>query len=306
VEWVETIGRTLEEAKEAALDQLGVDERDAEFEVLAEPRTGLFGRVRGEARVRARIRPTRPRPKSERRDRRRKPQGAKSSREGATRQPAGGTGNAGQPVSVDEGSAGERSGPSRRRRRTGSQPAGTRETRDRSEDPTSGAEGSVMDQEEVSVERQAEHVETFVIGLLEAFGVDGNVHKERVDDETIEVRVEGEDLGLLIGPKGQTLNAIQDLGRTVVQRHEPGLHLGRVRIDISGYRQRRREALERFTRQVAEDVLASGLAKALEPMNPADRKVVHDTANTIAGVATTSEGVEPHRRVVILPDPEVS
>src|SRR6266508_5270244 len=99
MEWVETTGRTVEEAKDRALDQLGVDEVDAEFDIVEEPRPGLFGRVRGEARVRARVRPTRPRPKVERRERRRRPQGAKSSREGATRQPAGGTGNAGQPVS---------------------------------------------------------------------------------------------------------------------------------------------------------------------------------------------------------------
>jgi spoIIIJ-associated protein len=72
VEWVETTGRTVDDAKEAALDQLGVDERDAEFEVVEEPRTGLFGRMRGEARVRARVRPVAPRPKVERRDRRRR------------------------------------------------------------------------------------------------------------------------------------------------------------------------------------------------------------------------------------------
>src|SRR5687767_4435262 len=70
MEWVETTGKTVEEAKDAALDQLGVDEQDAEFEVLEEPRAGLFGRTRGEARVRARVRPTQPRPKVDRRDRR--------------------------------------------------------------------------------------------------------------------------------------------------------------------------------------------------------------------------------------------
>ncbi|MGH9244926.1 MAG: Jag N-terminal domain-containing protein, partial [Acidimicrobiales bacterium] len=69
VEWVETTGKTIEVAKEAALDQLGVDEQDAEFEIVAEPRAGLFGFLRGEARVRARVRPTRPRPKVDRRDR---------------------------------------------------------------------------------------------------------------------------------------------------------------------------------------------------------------------------------------------
>src|SRR6516162_6482692 len=73
MEWVETTGRTVEEAKELALDQLGVLEDDAEFDVVEEPRPGLFGRLRGEARVRARVRPTQPRPKTDRRDRKRKP-----------------------------------------------------------------------------------------------------------------------------------------------------------------------------------------------------------------------------------------
>ena len=72
MEWVETTGRTIEEAKDAALDELGVDEQDAEFEVVEEPKVGLFGRLRSEARVRARVRPTRPRPKEDRRDRRRR------------------------------------------------------------------------------------------------------------------------------------------------------------------------------------------------------------------------------------------
>src|SRR6516164_5429798 len=75
MEWVETTGRSIEEAKEAALDRLGVDESEAEFEVVDEPRFGLFGRLRSEARVRARVRPTAPRPKQDRRDRRRRRRG---------------------------------------------------------------------------------------------------------------------------------------------------------------------------------------------------------------------------------------
>src|SRR2546429_6920775 len=82
MEWVEVTGRTLEEAKEAALDQLGVDEQDAEFEVLEEPRAGLFGRLRSEARVRARVLPTAPRPKVERRERRKRSEGGKARADG--------------------------------------------------------------------------------------------------------------------------------------------------------------------------------------------------------------------------------
>jgi len=74
-----------------------------------------------------------------------------------------------------------------------------------------------------------------------------------------------------------------------------------VRIDVSGYRQRRREALERFVQGIAAEVKESGVQKALEPMAPPDRKVVHDTVNDIDGVTTVSEGEDSRRRVVILP-----
>ena len=113
--------------------------------------------------------------------------------------------------------------------------------------------------------------------------------------------VTGSDLGLLIGPKGQTLTAIQDLTRTVVQR-KLGARSGRLLVDVAEYRKARRAALERFATGVAGKVKEAGVATALEAMNPADRKVVHDTVNGIDGVTTTSEGEEPHRRVVIMPE----
>jgi spoIIIJ-associated protein len=122
------------------------------------------------------------------------------------------------------------------------------------------------------------------------------------EEGAIELDVTGSDLGLLIGPKGATLQAVQELSRSVLQRAHPGEVHARVRVDVGGYRQRRREALERFVRQVADDVKASGVQKALEPMSPPDRKVVHDTVNEIEGVHTISEGEDSRRRVVILPD----
>jgi len=156
-------------------------------------------------------------------------------------------------------------------------------------------------EDDVNVDEQADLMTTFLEGLLEAFGAEGTVERTKIDDDTIELQVAGDDLGLLIGPKGATLQAVQELARTYVQRKAAGTHHGRVRIDIGGYRQRRREALERFTQQVAEQVIDSGVQKALEPMNAADRKVVHDTATRLGGVSTSSEGEEPRRRVVIRP-----
>jgi spoIIIJ-associated protein len=154
---------------------------------------------------------------------------------------------------------------------------------------------------EVSLEEQGEMVQDFLDGLVEAFDVDGDLRTEEIDEEMLEVQIVGDDLGLLIGPKGQTLAAIQELARTVVQRRAEGNPRGRFRIDVGGYRERRREALARFATSVAEEVRSSGVQKALEPMNASDRKVVHDTINELDGVETTSEGEDPRRRVVILP-----
>jgi len=148
---------------------------------------------------------------------------------------------------------------------------------------------------------EGELAETFLRGLLDATGSSYTLERRQIDDDTTELDVKGEELGLFIGHRGQTLSAIQELTRTVVQRHGPGPHQ-RVLVDVGEYRKARREALERFTKEVAEQVLASGNARVLEPMRPPDRKVVHDTANSIDGVSTLSEGEEPRRRVVITPD----
>jgi spoIIIJ-associated protein len=116
----------------------------------------------------------------------------------------------------------------------------------------------------------------------------------------ITVDVTGEDLGILIGQRGATLDALQELSRTVVQRRTEE-HAARVVVDVAGFRARRAAALETFARQVATEVLSSQTPEALEPMSAADRKIVHDTVNAIDGVSTTSEGMEPRRYVVVRP-----
>lgn len=332
MEWVETTGRSIEEAKDAALDQLGVDEQDAEFEVLEDAKLGLFGRIRSEARVRARVRPTRPRAKDEGRERRRR-SGGGGGRGGAGGSGGGGRsgrgdgdGGAGVATAVDDadatgdgganggrggagggreqaGASGDRSGarPARERSNGGRNRRPPRRGGEGSEDgsPARRAaedEGAEMD---VPLTEQAEEARTFLLGLVERFGAQGEVEIAEIDEDTVELRVTGQDLGLLIGPKGQTLTAIQELTRSAVQRRPGG---GRLLVDVAGYRQKRRVALEAFTRQQVERVLETGSRLVLEPMAAADRKVVHDTVNTIDGVATTSQGEEPNRRVVIMPE----
>jgi spoIIIJ-associated protein len=294
VEWVEVTAKTVEEAKDEALDQLGVDESEAEFEVLEEPKAGLFGRLRSEARVRARVAPTAVRPKVDRANRRR----ARSKERPdhldtngpAAGEPAPAPAPAVPVASTRAGGDGGSNGGAQR---------GQRNQR-RSKPPTD--KGAVMDDAREPAADAGEVGEEFLRGLITAFGVQGSVTRSVLDDgDTLELAVEGDDVGMLIGPRGATLSAIQELTRTVAQRKAADGQ-PRIVVDVAGYRKDRRAALERFTREVAAQVVASGVVRVLEPMPPADRKVVHDTVNTIDGVSTTSEGEEPRRRVVIQPD----
>ena len=299
MEWVETTGRDIDEAKERALDELGVDADEAEFEIVEEAKAGLFGLVRKEARVRARVRPTQPRPKVDRRRGRGRSGDGRGQRggDGAGSSPAETTPASGRSPR-DRGDEGrQRSGGSRRRGKGKASSTSSGATSGRTE-TTDGEEP--MD--EVSVDQQVEVIEEFLDGLVEAFGLEAEIANERVEEEIVEIQVDGDDLGLLIGPKGQTLAAIGELGRTVAQRRLPGPHQGRVRLDVAGYRKRRAEALTRFALQVADDVKENGVPKVLEPMSPVDRKVVHDALTDVEGVRTASEGEDNRRRVVVLPD----
>ncbi|HYU56985.1 MAG TPA: RNA-binding cell elongation regulator Jag/EloR [Actinomycetota bacterium] len=287
MEWVETTGRTVEEALDAALDELGVDEDEVEFEVLEAARGGLL--ARREARIRARVRPlSREKPGEQRRRRARR--GAPTRPERTAARPDGGA------VAVDDrpaGDAGRSGGPSRRRRRS----RGGRGARAEATGAAMTEDG--VSEPSVSVEEQAEVAEGFARGLVEAFGADADV-VARIDEDAVLVDITGGDLGLLVGPRGVTLQAIEDLVRTVVQRQTEG-HGTRINVDVGGYRAKRREALAAFAHELADQVRESGREQALEPMSAADRKVVHDTVAELDGVGTASEGEEPRRRVVIRP-----
>ena len=299
MEWVETTARTVEEAKELALDQLGVVADEAEFDILAEPKQGLFGRVRGEARVRARVRPAPVRPKQERRRGRRNG--------GSGDAPAGTTAAA-----VDDDAAVEtaptdpapRSSGARRSRSSGTARPATAPTDDSTIDSPGGPamttdERADAEPSEADVQSVRDAAVAFVGGLSTAFGFDATVDAS-VEGSEIEVRVDGGSLGLMIGPGGRTLLAIQDLARVAAQRRL-GDHDTRLRVDVAGYREKRRVALERFAASVAEQVKETGVARALDPMPSADRKVVHDALGAIDGVTSRSEGEDPYRRIVVVP-----
>jgi spoIIIJ-associated protein len=325
MEWIEVTGRTIEDAKELALDRLGVVEDELEYEIVDEPKSSMFGLRRTDARIRARVKPlSREKPGERRRRRGRQGGGGRTRRESAPARASAGAGGGARPASTAatrgdglevEPTAGGReaadataSDTSRRdddtRSRDGDRP---RRRRRRSTNPTnstSAADAPVAQEEspvedEVPIEEQAEAAAAFTTGLVEAFGVPARVVAE-VRDDAVHVEVEGENLGLLVGPRGATLAAVEEIVRAVVQRAAGG-HSARVHVDVGGYRQRRREALAEFARRLAAEVQNEGAERALEPMSPPDRKVVHDTVAEIDGVVTVSLGEEPRRRVVIRP-----
>jgi spoIIIJ-associated protein len=309
MEWVETTAKTIEAAREAALDQLGVGADEAEFDVIEEPRPGLFGRMRGEARLRARVRPTPVRPKQERRRKGKSDKAPSASRnaESPPTQDAPSDDMASDDVASDDtasdDTASEVSPPpaaSRapsRSRRSSSTTSTTPQRSKKNEDQTMSNDDhpeSTATPDEVGAAAVA-----FMDGLTTAFGVDGTSTLQ-VDDLELRVDVAGSELGLLVGPGGRTLNAIQDLARVSAQRRL-GDHETRLRIDVAGYRERREAALASFAREVAEQVRTTGTARSLEPMSSSDRKVVHDVLNDEDGVASRSVGEDPDRRIIVEP-----
>lgn len=374
MEWVETTAKTVEEAKDAALDRLGIGPDDAEFEVLEEPRTGLFGLRRGNARIRARVRPAAVRPKQDRRQRRR--DGGRRERDGrgpgdsagdggrdtgradargdrratgraTDRAGDGSTSDSGDATAAQSGAAAPAAGAadhgdgagngqarSRNRRRGGrgrggagragdhaGAISGAGASTDAAAEPTGAAKygaderGADVDDNNstdtseravatVAVADVQAAAESFGRGLLDAFGITGEVGTT-VEGNDIELRLEpaegaSDGVGLLIGPGGRTLLAVQELARVAAQRRL-GDHETRLRVDVAGYRERRRSALEKFAHHVADLVKESGVARSLDPMPSSDRKVIHDVLAEISGVTSRSEGEDPNRRIIVSP-----
>lgn len=291
MEWVETTAKTVAEAQDLALDQLGVAADEAEFEVLEEPKSGLFGRVRGEARVRARVKPTAVRPKQERRQR-----GRNQKRDGAKKSGGRSKNSTDQAVSESsDGDAAPAAPPAE-----SDQPAKSSRPKQSRQNKESNRMEQDRPQSDVTPQEVGDAAVAFMSQLAAAFGVEDAQTELTVDGTDLDVRVTGSELGLMVGPGGRTLTAIQDLVRVAAQRRL-GDHETRLRIDVGGYREKRREALEQFAAKVAAQVIETGTAKALEPMSSSDRKAVHDAIIEIDGVTSHSEGDDPGRRVVITP-----
>ena len=142
-----------------------------------------------------------------------------------------------------------------------------------------------------------EKIEKFIQGLLEHMGSKAVPHCWKVDANTYKVDLTGEDLGYLIGRRGDTLDAIQHLTNYTVHRDVDG-HI-RVNVDAESYREKREDSLRRYARKKAQQVLRARRRTTLEPMNAYERHVIHAALQDMENITTHSTGVEPNRRVVI-------
>jgi spoIIIJ-associated protein len=147
------------------------------------------------------------------------------------------------------------------------------------------------------LELEGEIAADYIEGLLDVADLDGDIDMD-VEGDRAMVSVVGATLDELVGPKGEVLEALQELTRLAVHRHT-GMRT-RIMIDVGGYRMRRRTELAETGRDAADEVKRTGVPKKLWAMNPFERKIVHD-AVAAAGLRSESEGEEPDRRVVVLP-----
>ncbi len=270
-EWVEVQGKDVEIAIAAALEELGLDSSEtADVEVLQEPERGFLGMGGKDAIVRVKLK---------------KPTGKKRRRRGRER---------GDSRGVGPKEDGKKKTPPHSSGTKKSQKTQKEQPRQQKTEARKQKEKKV--EAEVDREAQAEMVKDFLTGLLDAFGLEGEVECT-VEDDIVLANVTGEQTEALVGPKGVILQATLELSRTIVQRRSQAG--ARIRLDIGGYTERRREALRIYTGRLVEKVTEEGGEVMLEPMNAADRKVVHDAAADLRGVKTFSEGEEPRRSVVI-------
>ena len=285
MEWVEVTGSTVEIAVEAALEELGIDSvENAEVEVLQKAAGGFLGMGSRPAIVKVVKAPSR----SKRRRRR--------------------GGSSGQPQPQQQQQQQQQNQHKKRQQQQGETQAaksGQRSQRRRAQQDGKGrsmengqAGNKTERPEPAPIEEQAKVATAFLDGLLDAFGLEGEI-TSRIEDDVLYLDVVGDQTEALVGAKGAAMYSVLELTRTTVQRKTFGAP--RMRIDIAGYGARRREALTIYTHRLAEQVVAEGGEVMLEPMNAADRKVVHDAAGEIDGVRTHSEGEDPRRAVVISP-----
>lgn len=288
MEWVEVRGRTTEVAVEAAMLELGATDREqVDVEVIQAEEKGFLGFGGQDAIVKVKLRQD-----GGGRGRRRRKSGSEGrsdqgQRSGTKDQRSGGRGAKGaadKPGGRGGSGGGGRGKPERKKSQDGGDQDDSKKPRKKEDRP------------EVDIEDQAPVVKEFLTGLVDSFGLEGSVEVS-VDDEVIVADVKGPQTEAMVGNRGSTIEAIHELCKTVLHRQTQAS--ARVRLDIAGYAERRRQALSIYANQLIDQVLEDGGEVTLEPMSAGDRKVIHDAAAEREGVRSYSEGEAPQRYVVL-------
>ena len=275
---IEVRARTVELAIEAAMGELGVDDREQlAVEIIQEPEKGFLGFGGQDAVVRVKRR----RPRRRRNEKRR----SSGDNRGNNRSEQSSTdaGRGRQERSQSTKNEGNRQSQSKGRGRDMNR-------QDRDEQPR------VDDRPVLTIDDQAQIAAEFLEGLVAAYGLEGSV-TTKVEEDVIIADVNGDQTEALVGVRGTVRSAIHELTRTVMQRYAQDT--ARLRLDIAGYAERRRQALTIYAQQLIDQLLAEGGEIMLEPMSPADRKVIHDAAAENPSVRSYSEGEAPRRYVVL-------
>ena len=272
-EYIDVTGKTEEEAVNSALAQLGLDRDDVSVEILERAKSGFLGIGSSPARVRIYHGPEEeePAPKAEEAPAPKpKPEVQVEGRPEA-RQP--------QP---------RRDRPKKQERREERPAAAAEEPRPA---PVPQDLGEEVDDEKAQAIRQ------FLTGLLEHMEAQADIRVYQPEKGRYKVILEGERMGALIGRRGETLDAIQQLTSYSVNRAGGGRV--RVQLDAEGYREKREQSLQHLAKKVAGKVVKYRRSVTLEPMNAYERHVIHTALQDVPGVTTYSTGTEPNRRVIV-------
>ena len=268
-------GKTIDLAIEAALAQLGLTRDDVSVQVLSQAKAGFLGFGAAPAKVQVTYEAPDLKPEA--------PKTALSSASRSTK-----------PKAVKKPEAPKPEAPKPAAPKAEAPKAEPKKEQPKRE-PKAPAEPKVYAPAEAgSVE---EKIEVFLKGLLENMGSQAVPHAWREDENTYMVELTGEDLGYLIGRRGDTLDALQHLCNYSINRGVEG-HI-RINVDAEAYRQKREESLRRYARKKAQQVLKAHRRTTLEPMNAYERHVIHATLQDTERITTYSVGTEPNRRVVI-------
>ena len=296
--WIETTGRSEEDAIAAALFQLGLDRDDVSVEVIERAKSGFLGFGAQSAKVQVSYEVPDPVPEKEEKPKsalgsasrsKPKPPAAPVKKPEAPQAPKAEAPKAEPPKPAQSAPApAKRPEPPKQDRPRPPKPP-------RPEKPKApAAPRTYAPAEPGSVE---EKIEVFIKGLLEHMDSNAVPHCWKDEGNTYKVDLVGDDLGYLIGRRGDTLDAIQHLTNYTVNRDVEG-HI-RVNVDAECYREKREESLRRYARKKAQQVLKARRRTTLEPMNAYERHVIHAALQDMENITTHSTGVEPNRRVVI-------